>query len=1015
MCIYKHRLYFLTGLLFLFSQLSVAQCGTTISTFPYSEGFELSSGNWTAGGTSNDWAWGAPSKAVITTAGGGTKCWVTGTLTGSFYSYGERSYVQSPCFDFTNLVHPYITLKVFWESERIYDGSDIQYSLNGGSTWSNVGSFADPINCLNDNWYNQSNITNLNGMASPKEGWSGNIQPTAGSCQGGSGSGAWLVASHCMSYLAGKPSVMFRVTFGAGTTCNNFDGFAFDDVTIGEAPANSGTFNYTCTGPNSATFTANPALCPDTLAWDFGDPGSGVNNVASGTSSVHTFSAPGTYTVSLTLRGPCNAPATITQTIDIIGVNLTPTNVSCFGGNNGAINLTTSGPGGPFSYNWGAGVSAQNRTNLSAGNYSVTVIDNQSCPATASVTISQPAVLLSANVVATNSTCGSTSNGTAAANGTGGTAPYTYDWGGGITSQTRQGLGGGTYAVTVTDNNGCTASASATITQSSLIVLSASADSVACGASTGHVNVTVSGGGGGFTFLWSNGATTQNLNAVGAGHYILTVTDVGGCTDTTSADVTQINAPVVNLSATAVTCFGGNNGTVNSTVTGGTPAYTYQWSNGALSQNITGITAGTYVLTVHDAGSCIIVDSIFVTGPPAINIFVNKRDESCFGSTDALITVIPNGGNAPYTYLWNNGSTSSQLSNLPVNTYSVTVTDASSCTAQIQSIVVSQPQALSLTMAATPQSCLQKLDGTATASTSGGTAPYSYLWSNNRTGNSIASLAANLYSVTVTDANNCTATDSVTVGIAPVMVITKTIEQPVCAPVNNGSIQLAITGGNPAYSYLWSNGSIASLNANLGEGTFYVTVTDSRGCTINDSTVLNYQQAISVDAGNDVIINLGQNTLLTATCSDNNAVFDWWPVSGLLCSTCAITQASPPVSTLYFVTAANAAGCTVTDSVFVTVIPIHDIFIPNAFSPNGDGNNDDFEIFGNKAAITYLQIAVFDRIGEKVFESNDINFKWDGTYKGVLLNPTVLVYIAKVAFIDGYTRNDYKGSLTLVR
>ncbi|HXC03658.1 MAG TPA: hypothetical protein VNZ86_02850, partial [Bacteroidia bacterium] len=227
--------------LFLFSLLGLlgfenagAQCvGPVINTFPYSEGFE-SSAAWTTGGTNNDWAWGSPTHPTISSAGGGSKCWCAGGLTGSFYNYSELSWIQSPCFDFTNLTYPWISLKIFWEDEYKYDGLVLQSSTDGGTTWVNVGAFGDPVDCLNANWYNYGNITWIT-SATPKNGWCGRIGPTVGSCQGTNGSGGWVTAKHCLTGLANKPNVMFRFLFGAGTTCNSYDGIAVDDILIENA------------------------------------------------------------------------------------------------------------------------------------------------------------------------------------------------------------------------------------------------------------------------------------------------------------------------------------------------------------------------------------------------------------------------------------------------------------------------------------------------------------------------------------------------------------------------------------------------------------------------------------------------------------------------------------------------------------------------------------------------------------------------------------------------------------
>ena len=173
------------GIIFSFAYISCflqkanGQCATPINIFPYTEGFETSNGNWTSGGTANDWAWGTPNKPVITgAAGGSTKCWIVGGLIGSAYNNGERSWLQSPCFDFTTVQHPYISFSVFWEMEQKFDGAGFQYSTNLGATWTNVGSVSDPSNCLNTNWFNFSPVTNMNGLATIRDGWSGDRKST---------------------------------------------------------------------------------------------------------------------------------------------------------------------------------------------------------------------------------------------------------------------------------------------------------------------------------------------------------------------------------------------------------------------------------------------------------------------------------------------------------------------------------------------------------------------------------------------------------------------------------------------------------------------------------------------------------------------------------------------------------------------------------------------------------------------------------------------------------------------
>jgi gliding motility-associated-like protein len=384
------RLPFILVLLLTGFTESAAQCSTTISSFPYREGFETSAGGWNSGGVGNDWAWGTPAKPVISSAGGGTRCWVIGGLTASSYTNGEASWLQSPCFDFSGLDNPYIEFKVFWEMEQRFDGAGFEYSTDNGSTWSSVGSATDAINCLNTNWFNNNSITYLAPLSATRNGWSGNIQPGSGSCNGGSGSNGWVTAKHTMPYLGGTAAVIFRFIFGAGTICNNYDGFAVDDILINEAPPNAAAFTYACAANRVVNFTNSSAGCPTGFSWNFGDPASGTNNTATIANPTHVFSATGEYTVSLTVSGPGNTPSTTSQQVTVIELTSTVINpADCLTGKGGSASVGVTGAPGPFSYLWNTSPVQRTATavDLTATTYSVTVSATGICPVTTNVTI----------------------------------------------------------------------------------------------------------------------------------------------------------------------------------------------------------------------------------------------------------------------------------------------------------------------------------------------------------------------------------------------------------------------------------------------------------------------------------------------------------------------------------------------------------------------------------------------------------------------------------------------------
>jgi gliding motility-associated-like protein len=366
----SRRSFLMVLLIVTFFSDAYSQC---ISTFPYNQDFETSNGGWTIGGSNSDWAWGTPTKATINSASSGSKCWISGNLSGNSYNGGQKSYVESPCFDFTSLTNPIIKFSIFWDTERQYDGGSFQFSINNGQTWSNVGNANDPSNCYNKNWFNSSNITNLGGLASPTHGWSGNLQNSSGGCLGGNGSGQWVEASHCVGFLGGNSTVKFRFIFGSGTTCNNYDGIAFDDFFVGEILEPVYDFQFNCTGNNTVDFAATSTDCPASYAWNFDDVNSS-SNTGTGVSVSHGFSAPGSYDVSLTLTYPCIGTRVINKQVIIPELVVSTSDVTCLDDSNGTAMVTVSLVSNPIIKWLPSGSSGSSIDSLSPGQYYVTLI-----------------------------------------------------------------------------------------------------------------------------------------------------------------------------------------------------------------------------------------------------------------------------------------------------------------------------------------------------------------------------------------------------------------------------------------------------------------------------------------------------------------------------------------------------------------------------------------------------------------------------------------------------------------
>jgi gliding motility-associated-like protein len=603
----------------------------------------------------------------------------------------------------------------------------------------------------------------------------------------------------------------------------------------------------------------------------------------------------GVYNVTVTDAGGCTqtATATILQPT-ALSASAVATNVACFGGTTGAVNLTVTGGTAPYTYAWTGPSSftatTEDLTGRSAGTYNVTITDGSNCTTTATASITQPAVLATVISSQTNVSCNGLLNGTATVTATGGTSPYTYGWGvgsqftpiNGANSATLSGVAAELYGVLVTDLNGCQSFISTTITQPTALTASATNTSVSCNAgSNGTITVTASGGTAPYTYS-SNGTTFQASNSftgLTAGTYTLTVKDANNCTQTTTTTITQPNALVATPTITNVLCNGASTGSVTLAVTGGTSPYTYSWTGTsftATTANISSRPAGTYNVTVTDANSCTTSATAVITQPTALTATAANTNVSCFGGSNGTITVTATGGTAPYTYS-SNGTTfqaSNVFTGLAANTYTITVKDANNCTVTV-SRTVTQPTVLALTDdGSSPASCANTTDGAYFISVSGGTSPYTYAWSGpnsftSTTQDQVFNLAPGTYAVTVTDANSCTATLTNLVVTSPPAINIATVATNVtCFQGTNGAINATITGGSPAFTYQWKKNGVNFATTedltNIGAGTYVLTVTDGNFCQ-------NSTASITITEGPQIVATVAAAT--SAICSGANAVF----------------------------------------------------------------------------------------------------------------------------------------------
>lgn len=659
----------------------------------------------------------------------------------------------------------------------------------------------------------------------------------------GAPSGAFTLNSDTITVPSNIP-LDFTIfdTYGDGICCFWGNG-SYSVIDNGTTVASGGSFGFdeTTSFTSSVQITVLPSLGYQFI-WSNGDTTEDLNNLGAGT-----------YDVTVTDDNGCSATTSVTVTEPSpIVVQAVVTDVACNGQTNGSISTTVSGGVAPYTYAWSHGPTTSSVNGLGAGTYGLTVTDANGCIDTSSYTVLEPPVL-QASATGTNVSCFGGNDGTASVTASGGTPPYTYLWSNFSSGTSISGLTAGTYTVIVTDANGCTASGSYTVTEPGPIVAAETITNVSCyGAADGEITVSLSGGTPPFNVAWSNGptntgtTTTTNSNLV-AGTYSLTITDQNNCQSIESYTVTEPDSISLSTSTTDVNCNGASNGAVDLTVAGGTPPYTYSWSpGGATSQDLTGVAAGTYTVTVTDDNGCTATTSATVNEPDAILVQGSTIDVSCYGGSDGSVYLTVTGGTPGFSYNWSTGATTQNLTNIVAGDYFVTVTDAAGCTST-DTFTIDQPDTLTADIVGTNIDCYGASTGAATLTVVGGTAPYTYLWSNFATTQNLTNVPAGSYTVVVTDANGCVATDTVTLTQNPEIVVTGTVTNVTCYGDADGAIDISITGGVGPFSFAWSPGGGAIEDTSgLLAGTYDVVVTDDLGCTASASFTVTQPDSLNI-------------------------------------------------------------------------------------------------------------------------------------------------------------------------
>ena len=678
--------------------------------------------------------------------------------------------------------------------------------------------------------------------------------------------------------LSNIPTGTYSVTVTEGVCTSSIANLLIIEpaTSVAAVPAVTAT---TC-GNNNGTAALNATGGTGGFTYQWSPAGSGASS---------SNLAAGSYTVTVKDANLCTTTKNFNitaSTAPVPAVVYTRQTVSCFGGSNGHATVNVAGGIAPYTYAWSGGVGSGNvKTNLVAGNYSVTVTDAAGCTAVTSVTINSPLQLLVLPVSKLNVKCFGQATGSATVNASGGTGLLAYQWSpAGGNASTANNLNAGTYTVTVTDANACTVNLTLNISQPASALQSTPAfTATSCGNSNGTAAANASGGTTPYTYAWSNGSTAASLNSLTFGSYTVTVTDGNLCMKTQTVNIAGSSAPVINNPVVQnLNCAGVPTGSISISAGSGQSPYSYTWVPAvSTSSSALSLSAGNYKVTVTDNSGCTVSGNYAVQSPASL-LFANTvvTPVNCFGQNTGSIQTTATGGTGTLNFLWSNGSTTGTVNNLIAGSYSVTITDQNGCTSSQTLNVIQPAAALSAQLNVSNTTC-GLTNGTISPVVTGGTSPYSYIWSTGATTSGINGQTSGGYTVTITDAKGCkqTKTTSILPSSAPV-ISNPVIQNLICAGQNTGSISISLSGGISPYSYQWSNNvSTGTVAGSLASGNYSVAVTDQAGCSITAAYLVTSPTAITIALNNKEEVDCYGNTSgsidITASGGTGSLSYSW--------------------------------------------------------------------------------------------------------------------------------------------
>lgn len=682
----------------------------------------------------------------------------------------------------------------------------------------------------------------------------------------------------------------------------------------------------------------------------------------------------------------------------------------------------------PFTYLWNTGSTASKLINLDTGIYTVKVTDVNGCFDTFVVAVNfaiNPSLALSA----TDVVC-SDSNGTISSVMTRGIEPVIYIWNTGATTKDLSNLKAGTYIITATDAKSCIVIDTIEVKDQPAPKITLAGVPSFCLKANGAVNTSISKGTTPFVFNWSNGTTTQNLSNIFPGTYKITITDANNCRDTASISIAdEPNTLALSLKKKDLLCFEDLKGEIYCTATGGQRPYKYKTQTTSFIPDsvIPGLAANAYIVTVEDDKGCLDTNKITLIEPPKLTVAtLSKVNLLCFNEPKGEISIAASGGVSPYTYVWQSSgkdSTTSHISQLKAGVHSVKVKDNNGCEVIYQDSIT-EPTEIKIVDTVSNPLCNGQSTGSIKLAVSGATPSYSFNWSNGVNLKNNMNLTQGNYKLTITDANSCVDSFSFNLLDPPPISLQKieTVDLP-CLNKFDGEIKLQGIGGQgEPYQYSIDGGTSFSFTKNfknLDSGKYVVVVRDVNDCQFKDTTFINNPENIVINAiPKDTTIDLGQSVPIDFEVIKGNALginsVLWTPDLGITCNTCKNTIATPYQTTTYDVKITyNAGKCTTSDKLIIKIVDNSELFVPDIFTPNEDGNNDVLKVYGLN--VKYAKLKIFNRWGEKVFESsNAIVEGWDGRFRDEWSPAGNYTYTLEAHYLNKKIKL-LKGTIVLVR